>query len=299
MHSMDNWDDLKFVLAIAKAGSVTKASRSLGVTHSTVSRRLTALEDRMGTRLFDRLPEGFTPTVAGEEAVEAARRMEMEVVSLDTRITARDAELEGPLRVTAAQLIFQAQLAEIVARFKDRHPQIDVTMNAANEILSLHRREADIAVRVTDKPDESLFGRLATGQNRCFYVSRDFARTYQEACRDSLTTAKVPFVAFKWWGDRVPKELRERYPNGEVATVTDDMITMHAAVKAGMGIGRLPCFLGDPDPDLMRLPGVEPTRYFDIWILTHPDLKNVARIRTFLRFAADAFKERSGFYLGE
>ena len=206
--------------------------------------------------------------------MEAARRMEMEVVSLDTRITARDAELEGPLRVTAAQLIFQAQLAEIVARFKDRHPQIDVTMNAANEILSLHRREADIAVRVTDKPDESLFGRLATGQSRCFYVSRDFARTYQEACRDSLTTAKVPFVAFKWWGDRVPKELRERYPHGEVATVTDDMITMHAAVRAGMGIGRLPCFLGDPDPDLMRLPGVEPTRYFDIWILTHPDLKN-------------------------
>lgn len=110
MHGMDNWDDLKFVLAIAKAGSVTKASRSLGVTHSTVSRRLTALEDRMGTRLFDRLPEGFTPTVAGEEAVEAARRMEMEVVSLDTRITARDAELEGPLRVTAAQLIFRRSL---------------------------------------------------------------------------------------------------------------------------------------------------------------------------------------------
>lgn len=299
MHDMDNWDDLKFVLAVAKAGSVTKAARSLGVTHSTVSRRLTALEERMGTRLFDRLPEGFTATVAGEEAIETARRMEVEVLSLDTRITARDAELEGPLRVTAAQLVFQVQLADIVARFKERHPQIDVTMNAANEILSLHRREADIAVRVTDKPDESLFGRLATGQNRCFYVSRDFARRFQEAYRDSLTTARVPFVAFKWWGNQVPKELRERYPNGEVATVTDDMITMHAAVRAGMGIGRLPCFLGDPDPELMRLPGVEPTRYFDIWILTHPDLKNVARIRTFLRFAADSFKENAGLYLGQ
>ena len=295
---MDNWDDLKFVLAVAKAGNVTKAARVLGVTHSTVSRRLTALEERLGTRLFDRLPEGFTATSAGEEAVETARRMEAEMLSLDTRITARDAELEGPLRVTAAQLIFQVQLAEIVARFKELHPQIDVTMNAANEILSLHRREADIAVRVTDKPDETLFGRLATGQNRCFYVSRDFARRFQEAYRGNLSTAKVPFVAFKWWSNSVPKELRERYPNGEIATITDDMITMHAAVRAGMGIGRLPCFLGDPDPNLMRLPGVEPTRYFDIWILTHPDLKNVARIRTFLRFAADAFKARSGLYLG-
>jgi DNA-binding transcriptional LysR family regulator len=299
MHGMDNWDDLKFVLAIAKAGNVTRAARALGVTHSTVSRRLTAYEERLGTRLFDRLPEGFLPTAAGKEAVTAARRVETEVLSLDTRITARDAELEGPLRVTAAQLIFQVQLAEIVAAFKERHPQIDVTMNAANEILSLHRREADIAVRVTDKPDESLFGRLATGQNRVFYVSRDFARRHHDALSETASSDRIAFVAFKWWGNRVPGEMRGRFPNGEVATVTDDMITMHAAVRAGMGIGRLPCFLGDPDPDLMRLPGVEPSRYFDIWILTHPDLKNVARIRTFLRFAADAYKARSGLYLGK
>ncbi len=96
---MYSWDDLKFVLAIANAGSLTKAARSLGVTHSTVSRRLSALEEEIGARLFDRLPEGFTPTTAGEEAVEAARRMELEVLALDMRIAAKDAELEGPLRL--------------------------------------------------------------------------------------------------------------------------------------------------------------------------------------------------------
>ncbi|MEO9530585.1 LysR family transcriptional regulator [Roseibium sp.] len=296
---MDNWDDLKFVLAIAKAGNVTRAARTLSVTHSTVSRRLSALEDRLGTRLFDRLPDGFRPTAAGDLAVLAATRMAAELVDLDTRMTARDADLEGPLRVTAAQLIYQVQLADIVARFKEQHPQIDVTMNAANEILSLHRREADIAVRVTDKPDETLFGRRATGQNRCFYVSREFARRHGDALVETATSRRVPFVAFKWWGNKVPKELRARFPNGEVATVTDDMVTKHAAVRAAMGIGRLPCFLGDRDPDLIRLPGVEPSRYFDIWILTHPDLRNVARIRAFLRFAADAYKARSGLYLGE
>lgn len=299
MHSMDNWDDLKFVLAISKAGNATRAARALGVTHSTVSRRLSALEEGLGTRLFDRLPEGFRPTVAGEQTIRTASRVETELLDLDTRITARDASLEGPLRVTAAQLIFQVQLADIVARFKEQHPGIDVTMNAANEILSLHRREADIAVRVTDKPDETLFGRLATGQNRCFYVSRDFARRHGNALQETETSERVPFVAFKWWGNKVPRELRARFPNGEVATVTDDMITKHAAVRAAMGIGRLPCFLGDGDPDLIRLPGVEPSRYFDIWILTHPDLKNVARIRAFLRFTADAYKARSGFYLGK
>ncbi|QFT33101.1 HTH-type transcriptional activator AllS [Labrenzia sp. THAF82] len=298
MHGMDNWDDLKFVLAIANAGNVTKAARALGVTHSTVSRRLSALEDRLGTRLFDRLPDGFKPTVAGEEAVSAARRVETEVFALDTRITAQDTDLEGPLRVTAAQLLFQVQVAEIMQKFSERHPRIELEMIAANEKLSLHRREADVAIRVTNNPDENLFGRQATGQNRTFYMSKEFARRNREAMDVSHDNADLPCVVFKWWGRNVPKEIRARYPKAYVSLVSDDMIAMLAAIKAGMGIGRLPCFLGDPDPELVRVPGMEPSRYLDIWVLTHPDLKNVTRIRTFLRFAADSFKASSDLYLG-
>ncbi|MEQ8783349.1 MAG: LysR family transcriptional regulator [Roseibium album] len=295
---MDNWDDLKFVLAIATAGNVTRAAKRLGVTHSTVSRRLSALEESMATRLFERLPEGFVPTAAGEQAVAAARRVEAEVLTLDTRITAQDTELEGPLRITAAQLLFQVQLAEIMQQFSERHPRIELQMIAANEKLSLHRREADIAVRVTDNPGETLFGRLATGQNRCYYMSRNFARKYRETMETGHASIPLPCVTFKWWGQGVPKEIRTRYKSAFISLVADDMIALLAAVKAGIGVGRLPCFLGDPDPDLVRIPGMEPSRYLDIWVLTHPDLKNVARIRTFLRFAADAFKARSGLYLG-
>ncbi|WP_029066291.1 LysR family transcriptional regulator [Labrenzia sp. DG1229] len=295
---MDNWDDLKFVLAIATAGNVTRAAKRLGVTHSTVSRRLSALEENMATRLFERLPEGFVPTAAGEQAVATARRVEAEVLTLDTRITAQDTELEGPLRITAAQLLFQVQLAEIMQQFSERHPRIELQMIAANEKLSLHRREADIAVRVTDNPGETLFGRLATGQNRCYYMSRNFARKYRETMETGHASIPLPCVTFKWWGQGVPKEVRTRYTSAFISLVADDMIALLAAVKAGIGVGRLPCFLGDPDPDLVRIPGMEPSRYLDIWVLTHPDLKNVARIRTFLRYAADAFKARSGLYLG-
>ncbi|WP_297589342.1 LysR family transcriptional regulator [Roseibium sp.] len=289
---------MKFVLAIAKAGGLASAARTLGVTHSTVSRRLSGLEKRMGTRLFERMPEGFVPTASGEEAVKAAKRMEAEVLDLDTRITAQDAELEGPLRVTAAQLLFQVQVAEIMQQFAERHPRIELEMIAANEVLSLQRREADIAIRVTDNPDENLFGRVATGQNRAYYMSRDFARKYRDVLEVSHDATPLSCVTFKWWGQGVPKEIRSRYPGAYISLVADDMIALMAAVKAGMGVGRLPCFLGDPDPDLVRVPGIEPSRYFDIWILTHPDLKNVARIRTFLRFAAEAFKTKSGLYLG-
>lgn len=297
--AMEKWDDLKFVLAIAKAGGITKAARSLAVTHSTVSRRLASLEARLGTRLFERLPDGYEPTSAGQDALASARLIENELHALDTRITAQDAELEGPLRVTAAQLLFQTQVADIMKAFSERHPRIQLEMNAANEILSLHRREADVAIRVTDKPDPALFGRRATGQNRAFYISKAVANTLGEALLVNEASVALGCVAYKWWGRTVPKDLRAKYPNAYVSVVTDDMISAHAAVRAGLGIGRMPCFLGDPDPDLIRVPGLEVARYFDIWLLTHPDLKNVARIRAFLRFAADAFKDRQSLYLGK
>ncbi|AXS42376.1 LysR family transcriptional regulator [Breoghania sp. L-A4] len=295
---MDKWDDLKFVLAVARAGGLSGAARTLGVNHSTVSRRISALEASLGTRLFERLPEGLAATPAGTEAMEAAKRIESEFLALDTRITAQDADLEGPLRITAAQLIFQTGLAEVVARFAERHPGIELTMIAANDIISLQRREADVAVRITDRPDESLFGRLATGQNRMFYASRAFVRAHEEAFSKNADPAKIACVAFKWWGKAPPREIRERFPNAYTSVDCDDMITLHAATRAGLGIGRMPCYLGDPDPALVRVPGFEPSRYFDIWILTHPDLKHVERIRRFMRFTADAFKANAGLYLG-
>jgi len=295
---MDNWDDLRFVLAVARDGGLSGAARALNVNHSTVSRRLAALEDRVGTRLFERLPKGLTPTEAGADAIRSAEKIEAELFALDTRIAGQDADLEGPLRVTAAQLIFQVQLADIVARFAEIHPKIDVTMIAANEVLSLQRREADVAVRVSDAPDETLFGRLATGQRRGLYASRDYVKSHQALFAEPKSVAPVKYIAFKWWGAEVPKDIAERFPNAEVSVVSDDMIALQAATRAGMGLARLPCFLGDPDPDLVRVPGFELQRYLDIWILTHPDLKRVERIRRFMTFASESFKARSDFYLG-
>lgn len=298
MHGMEKWDDLKFVLAIAKAGSITKAAGLLKVTHSTVSRRLASLEDELGTRLFERIPDGFVPTAAGQEALETAGRVEKELLALDTSITAQDAGLEGPLRITAPQLIFQAQLSEIMKAFAVRHPRIQLEMIAANEVLSLHRREADVAVRVTNKPDDTLFGRMATRQKRTFYISRDYARQFGDALAASPSDVSIGCLVFKWASGRVPKRILARFPNAYVSVRADDMIAAHSAARAGLGIVNMPCFMGDPDPDLIRVPGLDPEHYLDLWLLTHPDLKNVARIRTFMRFAAEAFAQKSSFYAG-
>ncbi len=295
---MEKWDDLKFVLAIAQAGSITKGARLLNVTHSTVSRRLASLEEELGTRLFERIPDGFVPTAAGQEALETAARVEKELLALDTSITAQDSGLEGPLRITAPQLLFQVQLADIMKSFAERHPKIELEMIAANEVLSLHRREADVAVRVTNNPDEALFGRLATRQKRTYYISRDYARRFGDALSANTSDIPVGCLTFKWGSQRVPKRVLARFPNARISLRADDMIAAHAAAKAGIGIVNMPCFMGDPDPDLIRVPGLEPEFYLDIWLLTHPDLKNVARIRAFMRFAAEAFAQKNSLYIG-
>jgi len=296
---MEKWDDLKFVLAVARAGSISGAAGLLNVTHSTVSRRLASFEGNLGTRLFDRIPNGFVPTAAGQEALEAAARIEQEVLALDTRITAQDAELEGPLRITAPQLLFQVQLADIMAAFAERHPRIQLEMIASNEILSLHRREADVAIRVTNRPDDGLFGRLAARQKRTYYIAKDYAYRFGDALAASPSQIPVGCLVFKWASQQVPKRILARFPNAHVSAMADDMIAAHAAARAGLGMVNMPCFMGDPDPALMRVPGLVPEHYLDIWLLTHPDLKNVARIRTFLRFAAEAFAQKSRFYSGD
>lgn len=295
---MDGWDDLRFILAVGRAGGLSPAARVLGVNHTTVSRRIAAFEARLGARLFERLPSGFEPTAAGRQAIESAERVERELFGLARQIEASDAGLSGPLNITAPQMIIQVQLAEIVSRFCAANPGIDVSLVAANEILNLHRREADIAIRVSNTPEASLFGRVAARQNRCFYASQAYLRAMDPVFRARRHEAPVAAVCFTWSGDGPPPEVQERFPNARVSVRSDDMYAVHAAVQQGMGVGRLPCFLGDADPGLGRVPGFAPTPYLDIWVLTHPDLKRVEKVRRFMAFAAEAFAERAALYLG-
>lgn len=148
-------------------------------------------------------------------------------------------------------------------------------------------------------PGEGLFGRQVARQRRTFYASRDFVRQHADALAHSAADVPLGCIVFKWADRAVPDQIAARYPNAFVSVVADDMIAAQAAARAGLGLCQMPCFMGDSDPDLERVPGMEPSRYYDIWLLTLPDLKNVAKIRAFMRFAAEAFKEKSSLYLGE
>ncbi len=295
---MMDWDDLRFVLAVHRHGGVSGAARSLAVNHSTVSRRIAGLEARLGVRFFDRLPGGYAATEAGFEAVAAAEEMERSVLALDRTVASRDHRPGGLVTVTAPLMVVMGPFAEALAGFRQRYPEIEVRILATNDLLNLHRREADLAIRATDAPDESLFGLRVVEQRAAVYAAAGYLDRHGEALAENPAEAEL-----EWIGGRdqtaPPPEVLAIYPRCRVVLRTDDKLAALAAAKAGLGLCRLPCFCGDREAQLRRVPGLGLARYPDKWLLTHQDLANVERIRLFMRFAAQAIRPQRPLFMGE
>lgn len=281
---MNNWDDLRFFLAVARKGSVRGAAALLGVNHSTVSRRIDGFEKRLDARLFERLPSGYFITGAGEEMLHAATRIEKEVDTIGRRVVGRDARLSGLLRVTLHGSLAQKLLMPDLAAFGAAYPEIELALVLSHSMADLARREADVAIRISNEPPESLVGRRILKYANAIYASHDYL-----AARDLTDHG----AGLNWvgWSDTVPDPqwVRESpFPKAPARNrITEPMAQMEAA-RAGMGLAMLPCFIGDTEPGLRRvLPRVTmPSR--DIWILTHEDLRRTARVRQFIDFMAKA-----------
>lgn len=289
---MKDWDDLKYILAIHRQGGLSAAARSLGVSHATVSRRLSAYENKQSVRLFERFSDGMQATEFGERAVEAALEIEKHILDLDLSITGKDSDLSGPLKVAAPQLIIQIALADIIKNFVETYPQIDLSIIATTDSVNLHRREADVSIRATNAPEENLWGRKYLSQKTAYFGSRHYLE-------NTSNDTDLKCLNFIWRGNDPAPEVLKTYPNANVIAKFDDMIAVLGAVKAQMGIARMPCFIGDSDPELQRVENIPLADYSDIWILTHPDLKNVKRYRKFMQFVGQELEKKQPLFLGQ
>lgn len=287
-----NWDDLKYALEIHREGSLSAAARRLGVNHATVSRRLKSFETQLKSRLFERSPQGLQLTEVGHHIIQAAEKMEEQLFALDVSLLGQDKALRGALKVSAPALIIQHLLAPMVKDFLARYPEIDISFVATLDAVNLYRREADVALYAGDHPQESLWGRKIAGQNGGIYGSKDYLSGYQQS--DVLSC-----LNFAWRGDVVDREISRLYDNSRVVAHFDDMGAVVGAVRAGLGVARMPCFIGDAHDDLMRLEGTELAPYYDLWLLTHPDLRHVRRIQVFMRFIAEHFNQQHAYLLGQ
>jgi DNA-binding transcriptional LysR family regulator len=291
--------DLPLVLALSREKTLAGAAERLGVDLSTVFRRLNALETRLQVRLFDRSTRGYQLTAAGERAASAAERVETELLALDREISGRDQQLSGVLRVTASETLSYAVLPDLLAKFQSVHPLIRVVLTIDNRVMDLSRREADVALRVRRPLDADLFGRMLTGIAWAFYGPRDGAtplrrdgRAFNFA-RHTVIGWDEParIIAADWLSAHVPPE--------RIGLRANSLVHQLRAAAAGLGIALLPCYLGDADPAVRRISGVLPDLQSELWIVTHQDLKNTARIRAFLTVIGDAIAASRRHFEGQ
>ena len=279
MHGLD-WDDLRFVLAIAREHTLSKAAEKLGVTHTTVSRRVKAFEERMGVRLFDRAPDGFVPTAAGLDVQRVAEEMEGEVLALEGRVLGRSAQLSGNLLVSGLDFMFEEFHVDF-ASFMEAYPDIELTYDSSTEAVSLTRREADVVMRLSNSPSEHLVGRKVARMQFAVYGARSLVERVGE---------DAPLEAYPWlhWDERLNPRWMDQWlakhaPGARVVLrVGQSYAVTRVAVEEGMGVNFMPCIHGDRVPGLVRLSKILEPFARDLWLLTHPDLRNNPRVRAFM-----------------
>jgi molybdate transport repressor ModE-like protein len=298
---MDNWNDLKLVLAIHRAGSLGGGAKALGINHSTVFRRLNALEEKIGVRLFERLPGGvYEATSEGERVATTAERIETEADALSRHVAGGDKRLTGALRVTSSETLAYSALTSELARFREAHPGIVVELVVDNRVLSLSRREADIALRVTRPKEPDLFGRKLADIAWTIYAAPRLLALHGPVGM----TGPMPDLPFIGWGPEVSgiaaaDWLDQLAGPRQIVYRASSLINQFTAAKAGIGFVVLPCYLGDTDPGLVRAldaPLAELTR--ELWIVTHADLRNTARVRAFLDIVGEGLAARQELFGG-
>jgi len=288
LSSMD-WDDLPVFLAVARAGSLRGAARALGVNHATVTRRLKALEAALGTTLFDRTPEAFVLTQAGEALLGSAERMEGEVFAVQRMIAGRDADPAGVVRVSMPWAVMHGFLAPRIAAFAACFPAIELDIALTDVFSDLARREADVSIRMAQEVTDDVVGRRLARYATCIYASPDVAASLDPANRDARDAP--PWIG---WGAAAanPSWTRDTpFPSLAVRHRMSTHALQIETAKAGLGLTLLPCFLGDPEPGLVRVPGAEPLPDRSLWLLLHNDLRKAARVRAFVDFMATAIAE--------
>ena len=291
MSSMD-WDDLKVFTAVAHSGSVRAAARRLGIHHSTVARRLDHFEKRLGTVMFNRTPEGLKLSADGQLVLLQAEQVEGQIDDIERILVGRDQRRQGHVRITFPEPVGTSFLMRDLGLFVTAYPDISLDFIGSYEALSLTRGEADIAVRVTDSPPEHLVGRRLGHYAVAVYASTEYLSTHDPVANPE---------SCNWidWGigRSVSEATRLRsFPDVPSRTRSPNAPLQLAAVEAGVGMATLPCVLGDAHPALTRLS--DPVVAQEIWVLTHPDLRNAARVRAVMGCIVDSFRRNAEHLLG-
>jgi len=286
---MFDWNDLRVFLAIARGGSLNAAARQTGLNHSTVFRRLNALEESLQVRLFERQAQGYRLTAEGEAIKPEAEAVEGAIHALERKVAGRDYALGGDLRVTTPVGLATAYLARYLPEFTAQYPGIRVDILAADNDFDLSRREADIALRATNRPPEDLVGRKVVSSVWSVVGSNAYLRRHgrpksmADLHDQALIGAERGFQrlpVFAW--------LHRHFADERFVVRSSELMSMVALAEQGMGLAFLP---GDfSHASLKTLFPIEPRFESTLWLLTHPDLRHLGRVKAFMDFFTEKLR---------
>jgi DNA-binding transcriptional LysR family regulator len=287
--------DLRLLLALKRERSLTRAARQLGVDHSNAFRRLGALEARLGVRLFERARDGYAPTAAGELAIASAERVDAELTDVERRLAGEDLRPAGVVRLTSTDTLVEL-LEPMLRELRREQPGIVVELVTANAFFTLTRRDADVAVRPAASAPEGLVARRISAVASAVYGAPAHVRSHRgkplaEQPWIGVDESLAHLASARWMAAEIPEPL--------VVHRVSSLWAAQVATRAGFGLAVLPCFSADVDRGLRRVGAPHPEWASSLWLLTHPDLRRVARIRAVLDFLAVRLAEKRPLLEGD
>lgn len=292
---MTDWNDLRYLLAVADHGSTLSAGKALRVSQTTVARRIAALEESLGLVLFHRRQAGYELTPAGSLLVSQARAVATAAAAFEESAAAEARDIGGAIRITTEDVYANGLLSQFFAELHELHPGIVIEIDASREIRDLGAGEADIAFRATSRDAPAgVVGRRIGRDDWTLYCSRSYAerhgipRTKDELRRHAI----VGGGGGSLW--RNYQAFLQRYD-------LEDSVAMHQAtstglwtsIQSGFGIGVLPCIVADGDVQLVRILPAMADHGRDLWLLTHDRVRHTPRVRRTIDFLYDRLHARA------
>ncbi len=292
-----NWDSIKLFLALHREGSARAVAAEFDLSPSTVTRRISELEAEVSCKLFNRLSSGFQITEDAQEFLHVALRMEADAYEIERRLQANSAVMKGPIRLTLPSHIIVKEFMDSLSSFSNKHPLVDIEIIPSYTAFDLSRGEADIALRVMPKdvlPPEHLIGTRLVEVYTAVYASKHYVDTH-----DLRDPEKSNWIGWDDEGRFPDWVVASRYPHLPIKHKFNDPHMQMYAAKAHMGLVMMPCFMCDSDDHFVRLPAKEKIHRFDLWMLSHPDLRDTLRFREFRRFLIAQFKNNRHIWTGD
>src|SRR5262245_12809082 len=288
-----DWEDVRYFVALARHGTLSATARALRVNHATVARRVASLEMLIGRALFERRAKGYVLTPEGKAVLDEANAMDEAAVSVLRRLDA-GTEFSGLVRLAAGRVLAERFLIDRLRAFHERYPAIDLEVIGGSRVVSLAKREADVALRYVAPTEHALVGRRVGTITLGLYASA--------AYRDKLKAGQTPaFIGFDEDSNFIDdaKWMARQFGSQRFSFRTNSQTTQAAAARAGYGVALLPRFIvATHEPDLVQvsLGGRLPVR--DVWLLIRRDLAKVPRVRALADYLVEVFQREQRLLAG-